>query len=184
MFLINLNEIPPEGKSFVCNRNTAELNDVLKDLLGQTAHHTEFKVRPMATTGTFELTGFIRTELPEQCSRCGLDFQLQLNEKFNEILMPRMNTPRDAHFSKANHFSDMAHEGPEVAEYSGQQFDMGEYLHEVVALAEPSNPAPAVDAQENCTGCKISLKNHTFSYGDQVDLKAKPFAGLKGIKIN
>lgn len=184
MFFIKLNEIPPEGKSFVCNPTTGELTPILNDLIGKMPHHAEFTVRPMATAGTFELVGFIRTELPEMCSRCGLDFNMRLDEKFNEILMPEMDTPRDAKFTKANHFSDMHTEGPEVAEYRGQQFNMGEFLHEIVALAEPVNPAPPVDADENCMGCKKSMKNHVFSYGDQIDLKAKPFAALKGVKIN
>ena len=184
MFLINLNEIPPEGKAYICNNNTGELNEILKDLIAKTPFSSEFYIKPMDSQGTFELNGFIKTELPEQCSRCGLDFKMATHEKFSEILMPHLETPRNAKYSRVNHFSDLSHEGPEVAEYQGTTFNMGEFLHEVLALSEPLTPAPPPDAEDNCSLCKISLKNHDFSFDETMEIKNTPFEALKGIKID
>lgn len=181
---INLQEIPDEGRDFIYNNQTSELNEVLKDLIGKTAYSAEFSIRP-TNTNTFELQGFIKTHLPEQCSRCGLDFKMPVNVNFKEMLIPKQNLPRDAHFTKANHFSDMAGEGPSVQEYEGHHFQVGEYLHEVIALEEPFNPVAPVDKNDDCTVCKLNVKSHSFSYDEgNIDDKASPFSVLKNLKLN
>lgn len=180
---INLQEIPEDGKLFVVNNKTKELNEILKDLIGDRPHHAEFYIRPIGTT-QFELKGFIKTELPEQCSRCGIDFQFNINEKFQELLIPGMEDPRNAHYSKANHISDLKEDNPSVHEYQGHIFQAGEYLHEIVALTEPLNPAPPANDKDDCSLCNISLKNHTFSYEEEMEKPESPFAGLKGLKLN
>lgn len=180
--VIHLNEIPPEGQSWILNNKTGELNEFLRDLIGRTPFSVELNLLPLQP-GTFDLKGFIRTEIPESCSRCGLDFNFDVNEKFHELLMPALGTPRDAHFAKANHYSDLNHEGPEVVEYEGNVFNVAEYLHEIVALSEPSNPAPAADAQGKCRVCQIPVENQTFSYDEEMPEPESPFAVLKKMKI-
>lgn len=183
--IINLLEIPAEGKTFICNQNTAELNESLKDLIGKTAHQTEFTIRPLSAGGNFELSGWIKTAVPEDCSRCGLDFDYQVSEKFKELLMPELSVPRNSKYQKANHVSDMSGDGPSVVEYHGHHFNAGEYLHQVVALAEPYNPAPTCDASGNCSLCKKNVTTEKFNYEDPgFEEPTNPFAALKGIKIN
>ena len=183
--IINLQEIPQEGKSWILNRNTGELNEVLRDLIGKTPYQVEFSIRPITTSGeSYELTGTIRTELPEQCSRCGLDFNMAVNEKFKNLLMPSLHSPRDAKFAKPNHFSDLHEDGPEVAEYHGNAFDAGEFFHELVALSEPYVPVPPADEKGNCGVCKVPVENQTVSYDSGEIKPANPFAALKGIKLN
>lgn len=182
--LINLLEIPEEGKTFVCNRNTSELNEVLADLIGNKPYTAEFSIRPLQT-GTFELVGFIRTELPEDCSRCGLDFQMPLEEKFRDLLIPEQSVPRNSKFAKANHVSDMSGQGPEVVEYQGHHFNAGEFFHSVIGLAEPFIPAPPCDAQGQCTVCKKNVTAEKFGYEDPgFEKPVSPFAALKNIKLN
>jgi uncharacterized protein len=182
--IINLLEIPAEGKNYICNQNTGDLNSDLKDLIGQASFQTEFTIRPLQA-GTFELAGFIKTNLPEDCSRCGLDFQMPVEENFRELLIPEQEIPRNSKFAKANHMSDMHNEGPSVIEYQGHHFNAGEYLHEVVALAEPYIPAPACTADGNCSLCKNPVSNEEFRYEDPgFDTPTSPFATLKNIKLN
>lgn len=181
--LINLLEIPEEGKSFICNQNTRELGEVLKDLVGNKAFKTEFTIRPLQG-GTFELSGNIKTEIPEECSRCGLDFDLNVDENFRELLLPEQTIPRNSKFSKANHVSDMTGEGPSVVEYQGHHFNAGDYLHEVVALADPFTPAPPCNAQGQCTLCKKNVGTEKFSYEDPgFEKPTSPFGALKGLKV-
>lgn len=181
---INLQEIPDEGREFVINNQTGELNQVLQDLIGNQAFNAEFTIRP-TNTNTFELHGFIKTHLPEQCSRCGLDFKMPVNAKFTEMLIPRQEMPRDAHYTKANHFSDMAGGGPSVLEYDGHHFEMGEYIHEVIALEEPFNPVAPVDQNDDCTVCKLNVKTHNFGYDEgNTEEKTNPFGVLKNLKLN
>jgi uncharacterized metal-binding protein YceD (DUF177 family) len=180
---INLLEIPEEGKLFVCNQQTGELNEVLKDLIGKTPYQSEFFIRPMSS-GTFELKGFIRTETAEQCSRCGLDFQLKIDEAFTELLMPDLEQPRDAKYAKANHISDMADSGPSVYEYTGHHFLAGEYLHGVIALAQPFTPCPPKNSKGDCSVCLKPVDEKPFTYEDEgFDGPRSPFAALKNIKI-
>lgn len=180
---INLLEIPEEGKSFSCNQKTSELNAVLQDLIGTSAFCTEFTLRPLQA-GTFELTGFIETELPEDCSRCGLDFKMKIHEDFRELLMPEQALPRNSKFTKANHISDMSAQDLSVVEYQGHHFEAGEYLHEVIGLSEPLTPAPTCDAQGNCSLCKKPVVDQKFGYEDPgFEKPVSPFAVLKNVKL-
>lgn len=181
--LINLLEIPEEGKTYICNQNTAELNEPLRDLIGNAAYNTEFTIRPLQA-GTFELTGFIKTAMPEDCSRCGLDFKMTVDESFRELLIPEQTIPRNGKFSKANHVSDLHGEGPSVVEYQGHHFNAGDYIHEVVGLAEPLTPAPPCNAQGECTLCGKAVSQEKFSYEDPgFEAPKSPFAALKNIKL-
>ena len=182
---INLTDIPEEGRSYIWNSQTGEVTAVLADLIGKATYQTEFFIKPI-TSRDFELTGTIKTALPEQCSRCGIDFNFPVNEKFHEILIPKQSQPRGGKYSKVNHVSDLPDSGPESVEYDGQHFDMGEYLHEVVALAAPFNPAGPENEDGNCSICEIPVKGRSFSYNEEmpVEKPQNPFAALKNIKIN
>lgn len=182
---INLTEIPEEGRAYHFNSQTGELNAVLADLLGKTLHEAEFFIKPL-NSRDFELIGTIATKLPETCSRCGIEFPFPVDEKFHEILIPKQNQPRGSKYSKVNHVSDLPEDGPDVSEYEGHSFDIGEYLHEVVALAAPFNPAGPEDSEGNCTICKIPVRGRSFSYDETmpVEKPQNPFAVLKNIKIN
>jgi uncharacterized protein len=180
---INLLEIPSEGKSFVCNNQTGELTDILSDLIGSIPHKAEFVIRPLSA-GTFEMTGFIQTELPDQCSRCGLDFNLRVDEVFREMLIPELDQPRTAKYSKANHFSDLKTDVVSVAEYQGHHFDLGEYVHEVVGLSQPNGAAPAVNDKGDCSLCMINITGKNFNYDEDFVKPESPFSALKNIKLN
>lgn len=190
--IINLQEIPPEGKTYICNQHTGHLNQALRDLIGNKPHQAEFTIRPLQAD-TLELTGWIKAELPEDCSRCGLDFQLQVHEKFRELLMPLEKNPRNAKYSKPNHVSDMKIEDFSVIEYQGHHFNAGEYLHQVVALTEPLTPAPECDKNGTCLVCHKPISKELFVYEDpgfeepeepNGDTPRSPFSALKNIKLN
>jgi uncharacterized protein len=181
---INLKEIPPEGRTFICDQKTKELTEGLKDLIGTNPYQAEFSIRPLQT-GTFELLGFIKTAAPEECSRCALDFNLVIDEKFNELLLPEMETPRNSKYSKVNHVSDLSSGGPEVTEYKGHHFNASEYIHGIIGLAAPFNPAPPLDAKGGCTLCKKSLQELKTNYTDPgFEEPRSPFTVLKNIKLN
>ncbi|MEN0059880.1 MAG: DUF177 domain-containing protein [Bdellovibrio sp.] len=182
---INLTEIPEEGRSYQWNTQSGELNQVLLDLVGKKAHTTEFFIKPL-NSRDFELIGTIQTSLPEQCSRCGIDIDFPVNEKFHEILIPKQSQPRNSKYSRVNHLSDLPTGGPEVSEYEGHIFDMGEFLHEVVALAVPFNPACPEKEQGKPDGCRFPVKDEGFVYDEPMPLEKpqNPFAALKNIKLN
>ena len=113
MFQIHLNEIPDDGREWQLTRQSGELNQILGDLIQDSSYLAEFMIRPL-DAGTYELTGTIKTTLPEDCSRCGLDFKWPVNERFRELLIPEIPPERNSQYAKANHISDHNNEGPSV----------------------------------------------------------------------
>ena len=182
---INLHEIPEEGKKFLWNEKTKEINRALEDLIGSSAHVAEFFIKPI-NSKDFEMTGSIKTQLPESCSRCGLDFCFPVSQKFHEIIIPAQPEDRTGKYAKVNHISEAVISGPSVAEYGeNETFEMGEYLHEQVAIALPFNPAPPEKANGDCSLCDIPVRGKTFAYNEEMpEEKAEsPFEVLKNLKL-
>lgn len=184
---INLNDIPAEGKTFIINQKTGELNSALTDLIGKRTYNIEVSIRPL-NTRDFEMIGAVQTGLPEQCSRCGIDFDFQVNSKIHEIMIPEQEQPRNGKYARVNHASEEITDGPSSVFHQDFYFDLAEYIHEVVALAVPFNPAPPVDSKGGCMECKLSVNEIVSSYDEEMPVdeqKTNPFAAaLKGIKLN
>jgi len=183
---INLSEIPEEGRSYTWSHATGEVNQILKDLIGDTPYITEFFIKPL-NHKDYQMTGHIRTELPELCSRCGKDIDFPINEKFHEILIPALPPSRTGKYAKVNHVTDSDWEGTtSVSEYENQSFEMGEFLHEIVGLATPFNPAGPEDCDGNCSIYKIPVRDHLFSYDEEMVTPEtqKPFKSLKDLKLS
>lgn len=182
---IRLNDIPEEGKSYQWDRKSGELNAILSDLIGDRPHEALFIIRPI-NSRNFELTGTIKSEVPEQCSRCGLDFDFDIDLKFLEILIPSQPEDRTGRYAKVNHVSETEQAGPGASEYAADDtFDMGEFLHGQIAISVPFNPAPPEDAKGDCRTCGVKVRGRTFSY-DEVMPEEKPqspFSVLKGLKV-
>lgn len=182
---INLSEIPEEGCSYHWTEKTGEITTALKDITGNNAYDTEFYIKPL-NSKDYELLGTIKTKLPEQCSRCGSDIDFPINEKFHEILIPKQHQPRDGKYARVNHVSDLPTGGPETSEYEKNVFDMGEFLHEVVALATPFNPACPEFIDGKPSECKIPLEGQAFTKAAEAVMEKpkNPFEALKNLKLN
>jgi uncharacterized protein len=183
--MIRLHEIPEEGKSYKYNTKTAELNKVLNDLIGQEQYETEFTIRPI-NSKNYELIGFIKTKTNELCSRCGIDFKFNVNARFKEILIAKSPEDRKGKYAKVNHVSDSPEISSDFAEYNPDfTFDIGEYLHEQVAICIPFNPAPQQNDNGDCSDCGDYVLNKTFSYDEQIpeEKPQSPFKALKNLKL-
>lgn len=182
---IKLSEVPEEGRDYKWSTNTGEANAVLKDIIGQNSYEAHFFIRPL-NSRDFEMTGRIITKSPEVCSRCGQDINFPVDSKFHEILIPKQSQGRTGKYSKVNHVSDLPDSGPEFTEYEDMAFDMGEYLHEVVALAIPFNPVGSKEDHGDCSFYDPAKKDQTVIYDDVMPAEEakNPFAALKGVKIN
>lgn len=182
---INLAEIPEDGLTYVWTNQTGEITAVMADLIDKEAYTAEFTIRPL-NSKDFDMTGKISTKLPCQCSRCGSDMKLPMNEKFHEILIPKQDQPRGGKYAKVNHVSDIPEGDTDFCEYEGQHFDMGEYLHEVIALGTPFNPVcPKADNPE-CSIYTNPEPEHGVIYDEEMPAEKpeSPFAALKNLKLN
>lgn len=185
---IKLHEIPEEGREYVFNRSTGELNTVLKDLISDSAYEAKAFIRPL-NSKDYEVKGFIKTHTDELCSHCGDSFKFKVEALVHEILIPGTEEIKNSQFSKSNHVSELKEDGPGVSEYHSDQFDLGEFLHEAVALAIPFNPRHETDDE----ACKTKFKtpvSGTFVYDEKMgntieqEKKNNAFNVLKGLKIN
>lgn len=182
---IRLFDIPPEGTSYVWDRKSGELNQALEDLIESQGYTVEFQIRPV-NSRDFMLTGFIKTECPENCSLCGVDFKLPIYYRINEILIPHQPQGRNSQYAKVNHISDASDQGPQSFEYAASgELDMGEYVHEAIGLSLSPNPRPEADESGNCRVCGLNFETHNFGFDEPMEIEKpeNPFAVLKGIKL-
>jgi uncharacterized protein len=136
---INLAEIPDDGREFIYNRQTGDLNEILADILGDRAYQVRLYIRPMGNA--YEMTGEVRTQIAEICSLCGWDIELPLARRVNEILIPQGDSYRKEQSVHGNQAVDFLTEGrPSVSEYQGNSFDAGEFVHEAIAINTPAYP--------------------------------------------
>ena len=168
--LIHLHEIPKEGKNWTYDKQNREAKEVLRDILGDSPFHISLTIEPLGNTGSFQLRGDFKAQWPEDCSRCGDSFEFASEQSFSHLLMPKFSAARDEKTSKSNHLSDSLNfagdMGQEVFEYQGNNFDVGSFLHEIIALARPLIPAPPVDAVGKCGFCHLPVANQIFSYDE------------------
>jgi uncharacterized protein len=186
MMKINLFEVADEGKNYKYSNETAEVTAALSDLIGNNVYETDFFIRPL-NSKDFELKGWIKTKSKEICSYCGVGIQFPVYVKFHEILIPPQEMPRDGKYSKPNHFTETETTGPDCVEYQDQmKFDIGEYLHETIALSIPFNPAPELNSKGECTDCGQNVSHLLQLFSAPVTEtpgEANPFSVLKDLKI-
>jgi len=142
---INLNEIPAEGRSYVFDHKSGELNESLADLLGGRPYEVEFTLKPLGNT--FSLKGFCQTKMPEVCSLCGWDLELPIRAEWNEILIEDKPEHRKVQGVHGNQSIDFLNDSVSVTYYNGDHFEAGEFVHEAIAISEPIYPSCG---DENC----------------------------------
>ena len=182
---IRLSEIPTEGKSYVWDRKSGEMNLHLEDPLKKNDYLIEFEIRPM-NTRDFMMTGRIKAKAPESCSLCGLDFEFPVQIKINEILIPHQPQERTSQYARVNHVSDAPDNGPQSTEYEeNETFDMGHYVKEAIAITFPFNPKPEADPKGDCTKCGLNFATHNFGFDEPMETEQpeSPFAVLKNLKL-
>lgn len=181
---IKLSEIPENGTSYEFTRKTAELNAPLEDLIGAADYHIQFHIKPL-NTKDFTLSGTVVTKTQEMCSRCGDQFPLDINKKISEILIPKPEEDRTGKYAKTTvAISDKDLEIA-VLEYTQNQFDLGDYLHEAIAIDIPFNPKPKTKPNGDCSLCDKPANPDNIIYDENLSVEKKnPFQSLKNLKLN
>lgn len=186
---IRLHEIPSEGRNYIINRQTAELNAVLKDLIQDLPYELNVHIQPI-NSKDYQMTGTIKTKTPEQCSRCGEDFTFAVDKKIREILIQQPADDRTGRYKQHILNTDSPEAEDEsalsVSHYKDNQFDLGEYIHEAIALEVPFNPAPACLENGDCSVCLKKISTKPLVYDENIGevIKQNPFEALKSIKLN
>jgi uncharacterized protein len=182
---ILLKDLAPEGQEFVYNRETGELTPILADLIGpKNPYDVRLKLTPMGNA--YELRGDIRTTLDLQCSECGGDFKYKVSQPVYELIVPQKTLGKGDSQARTNHAHEMTENGPNYILLETEIFNIGEYVHEAVALAEPIRPVGKPDCDPQCGEEKI--ERPWLTYGDKSEkpgdgIRANPFAVLEKMKL-
>lgn len=179
---LHLSEIPKEGKTFTYSHESGELTGHLKDLIGTKPYKVEITVQPMGNVYT--ATGRIEAGIDELCSLCAMEFIHPVQESFHEILVIQEPDPR-GHQAKVNHSSELNTDGPECTELESEEFSVGEFVHQMIALARPIKPLGKSDCNEKCENYQDAVRKGWLTpYNNEGFSKSSPFAELSKIKLN
>lgn len=182
---IRLGEIPEEGRNYTFDRTTGELNAQLEDLVGAHAYAVDMFIKPIGNA--FEMRGSVKTTLSEVCSKCGYDFELPVDRKFNEIIFEDENEHRKSQGVHGNQSVNFLGEGPSMIPVRGNVFDAGDYTHEAIALEEPFYPTCGVNGTclhaDEVAEVVERLERQAADAVVEVTEKTNPFAALKDLDL-
>jgi uncharacterized protein len=133
------------------------------------------------------MTGSIKTRTEESCSRCGDSFKFPLSKKIKEILIPKQELDRTGKYIKSSvAVSETDDNDAAVVEYENHQFDVGEFLHEAIAIDVPFAPMPETKPNGDCILCDKPANKSELIYDEKISVEKKisPFDSLKNIKLN
>lgn len=180
--VIRLKDLPQEGRRFVYTNESGELTSFIADLIGKNPYRVELEVRPMGNVYMAE--GRIQTGLDEICSLCALEFVYAVNEKFKEILVINDSQSSRDHQARVNHSSELTLDGPECTELESDMFLVGDFIHELIAIAAPMRPLGKPDCDTSCENYKEAVRAGWFGNQDETGTEPKnPFAVLKDLKL-
>lgn len=182
---INLKELPPEGQEFTYSSATGELTTTLKDLVGKNPYQIQVKIVPMGNT--FDLRGHISSAMDLSCSLCAVDFKYPVEINLRELIVVSKNKStlgKNDHMAKANHAHEWEAEGPDYILLESPHFNLADYAHEMIALAEPIKPLGRPNCDENCENLSGRVERPWLSYGEDAEgAKTSPFQVLEKIKL-
>lgn len=185
MAKIKLSEVPEEGRSYTYDKNTGELNQDLKDLIDNNNYQTEFFIKPL-NHRDYSLRGFVQTATKETCSLCGETFNFAVKTQLNEVLIPKTELQISEKQSRSNHISENESDQITVYEYKNDVLEIGELIHEAIAISIPFNPKPPENENGDCSVCLSTIFKGQFSYDESVGSfqNQNPFSALKDLKLN
>ena len=180
---IDLKELPLEGRDFHYTRESGELNEALRDLIDDNVFAVHFRLVPVGNA--FALTGAIETELNLECSLCAIDFKFPVKQTLNELLIIQAPLAKGDFQTKTNHAHEWTDQGPDYIVLESQMFHVTDYVHEAIALSEPTRPLGKPD-------CDLSCENITEPIKQVLDprlakaadpIRSNPFQVLEKFKL-
>lgn len=180
---IMLKELPPEGREYEYSRESGELTEDLQELIDDNDYSVRLTVRPIGNA--FDLQGELKTSLDLQCSLCAIDFKFPVNQKFHEVLVIETPLDKGDQHTKANHSSEWDPNQPEGIYLESPLLDVGELIHEMVAIAEPMRPLGRPGCEEACENRKDGVQRDWLSLDakDSKSIRNQPFAVLEKMKL-
>jgi uncharacterized metal-binding protein YceD (DUF177 family) len=171
--LIDLKSIDENGKDYNFDELSDETRGAFSDLLGETPFQIELFIRPMGNT--YQVQGQVKSQYHDVCSQCGYDIDLPLKNTINEIIVIEKQRPRNTQVSQSKQNFDS--QAPSVTYINDSQFDLTEFLHEMVATG--------LDIYPRCPDTQLcESRRFTEPIIEPEERKGHPgFAALKNLKV-
>ncbi len=177
---IALKDLPVEGRDFIYTRESGELNEALQDLIEDNPYEVSFKITPVGNA--FDLRGQLKTGLNLECALCAIDFKLPVEQKLHELLVVQKPLDKGDHLTKANHAHEWEASGPDCILLETDMFQIADYIHEIIGLAEPIRPLGKPGCDTACENLTDDIRKW-LQTGPDMPVKAKPFQVLEKIKL-
>lgn len=181
---IRLKEILQDGRAYDFNQESGELNDDLRDLIGDRKYKVSLFIKPIGNA--YEMRGSVLANVAEVCSTCGYDFEQPIERKVNEILFEEQDDHRKSHSVHGNQSVEFESSGPSMTPIKGEIFDASAYVHEAIALEEPFYPVCGPNGQclhkQEVDEIQRKLAAD-FALADEKTAGHPAFEVLKGLKV-
>ncbi len=189
--IIDLREVPREGSQYSYSQESGELTSAFADIIGSNPYTVDLRINPVGNA--YEVSGQVKTSLNLLCSRCGIDFKYPVSESFREILLVTEKMPRQGKEARVNHSSELDPAGPNVTLLEDETFKVGDFVREIIGLAEPVQPLGKPDCDVDCENLQEAYaKGWLTRPGQEVEGaedevgpgRNSPFKVLKGVKLD
>lgn len=174
---ISLNSLSPNGENFRYDSEEGSLNQVLRDLIGTHKYHAEVYIEPLGEA--YAIRGHITTNLDLLCSKCAFPLEKQITAHFDELIVIQPQAHRNEKEARVNHTTDL-NDGPFCNLISTPHFEIGEFLHEQIAINTPATPLGRPDCDSNCENYQNAEKEGWLN-SDETEAfaeKSNPFSVL------
>ena len=146
----------------------------------------DIRITPHVDSNCYSVEGTVKSALDLICSRCAIDFKFPVNSKINDILLVKDEANRNEHYVSGGQINSADLDGPFCTLLSSNNFNLSEFIHEIIALAEPYRATAKENCDDSCAHYQMALSKGWLKTNSQSsDLeKDKPFDILKEIKLN
>jgi len=132
---IKLKNLSNRGIDLYYNQESTELTQKLKSLIGENNYMIKIHIRS-AGHSSYIIKGAIQTWLNLLCARCAYEFKAPINKQFEEKIILQKKLTRVDKPIRSNHFSELIN-AEDFTVTDSALFDIGEFLHELIAIEEP-----------------------------------------------
>lgn len=180
---IVLKDLPLDGREFTYSHESGELNSALKDLIQDNDYQVKFTLLPVGNA--YSLKGEIKTDMDLQCSKCASDLKYPVKARMNELIVVEKPMSKGDQLVRANHAHELQDNGPDYLMLDNESFKVGDYIHEVIGLAEPIKPICPPDKAQACAEELKNIEREWLSVSEAggPPIKANPFQILEKMKL-
>ena len=160
---LQLKNLPHQGWAFHFDRQSQDLNRILKDLIGESSYSIDVHIQPIGESA-YKIKGVIDTQLDLLCSRCAYEFKHKIYKKFSENIIVQKKQQRKEKEIRINHYSEQSEEENFTLLEDKSLFHLGQFLYELILIEEPLRPLgySQCDQNDECQNLKKSKEQNVF----------------------